>query len=99
MAEKIVIIEEALIASVLSNPKLLADFPSIKAAAASKSSKPGCKPCAMRSRDKVTDYSKVKTVIANLRGESLDKFKQHLGADKIRILQRAENGKVIQTTI
>lgn len=99
MAEKIVIIEEALIASILSNPKLLADLPSIKAAAASKSSKPGCKPCAMRARDKIADYSKVKTVISNLRGESLAKFKEHIGADKIRILQRTDNGKIIQTTL
>jgi len=53
----------------------------------------------MRARDKIADYSKVKTVISNLRGESLAKFKEHIGADKIRILQRTDNGKIVQTTL
>jgi len=100
MAERMVTIEDAIITSLLSNPKILSDIPALRTAASIKTAgSPGCAPCSRQGRAKSVNYSHVKSVIANLRGDSLAKIKKELGADKIRILFKNNAGKLVQLTM
>jgi hypothetical protein len=100
MAEKLVVIEDTTITSLLSNPKLLSVIPALKTAASVKNpGSPTCKPCARKAYDKSVNYSHVKKVIANLRGDSLNKLKQELGATKIRVIFKNEQNKLVQITM
>lgn len=100
MPERLVIIEDAIITSLLSNPKILSDIPALKTAAAIKTpGSPMCTPCARKNRAKSVNYLHVKNVIANLRGESLARLKKELSADKIRVLFKNSSGKLVQLTM
>jgi hypothetical protein len=100
MADKLVVIEDTTITSLLSNPKLLSTIPALKTAASVKNpGSPTCKPCARKASAKAINYSHVKKVIANLRGEMLSKLKQELGATKIRVIFKNEQNKLIQVTM
>lgn len=100
MADKLVIIEDAVITSLLSNPRLLSEIPALKNAASIRpNSGPSCKPCARKAGNKAFNYSGAKKVIANLRGEPLAKLKKELGADKIRVMFVNESGKLVQMTM
>jgi hypothetical protein len=100
MAEKLVIVEDSVITSLLTNPKLLADIPSLKTAASSKNpGSPTCRPCARKAAAKSLNYAQAKRVIANLRGEPLARLKRELGADKIRVIYGSESGKLVQITM
>ncbi len=100
MATKLVVIEDTTITSLLTNPKLLSEIPALKAAASVKNAgSPTCKPCARSAAAKAYNYSHVKKVISNLRGEPLARIKKELGAERIRIIVRSDSGKLVQITI
>jgi hypothetical protein len=100
MAERLVMIEDSIITSILSNPRILAAIPALKNAADSKNpGSPRCTPCARKARAKVANYSQVKQIISNLRGESLARLKQELNADKLRVLIKNSSDKLVQITL
>lgn len=96
---KLVIIEDSVVTALLSNPKLLADVPALKAAADAKGGTPGCKPCQRKALSKSFNYSKVKRVIGNLRGADLQRIKQELNTEKIRVLYASDGGRLVQVTL
>jgi hypothetical protein len=100
MSEKLVVIEDSLITAILSNTKLLHEIPALKSAADVKNpGSPSCRPCARKARAKIGNYSHVKTVIANLRGEQLAKLKREINADKIRVMYKNASGNLVQITM
>ena len=100
MTDRLVIIEDSVITSLLSNPKLLSDIPSLKSAGAVKNAgSPGCTPCQRKARAKSFNYAHVKRVIANLRGDLLQRLKKELNTDKIRVIFQNEAGKLVQITM
>jgi hypothetical protein len=100
MSERLVVIEDSIITSILSNPRILAAIPALKTAADIKNpGSPRCTPCARKARARAANYSQVKTTISNLRGEALAKLKQELNADKLRVLFKNTAGKLVQITL
>ncbi len=101
MADKIVVIEDSTITALLSNTALAQALPGLKTAGAAKAAatgKPGCTPCQAKARLKAVNYSQVKKAIGTLTSDQRKKLKEHLGADKVRVTFKNDQGKMVQLT-
>lgn len=99
MADKTVVIEDSTITALLSNTELAQALPGLKTAGAAKvAAKPGCTPCQAKARLKAINYSQVKKAIGTLTGEQRKKLKEHLGADKVKVTFKNDQGKMVQLT-
>lgn len=100
----LVVLDDNQIASMLNDQSFLSEFKDIKAALDSGRSKAaaapvkGCRPCQAKARNAAVDLMSVKKSIARMSDENKIKIKKFLKAEKIRIVFKAEDGKLVQLT-
>ena len=101
MAAKLVIIEDAVVTALLSNPAATTALPGLKSAAALAGSTAGCKPCQAKAkaRTRSINYAQVKATIGNMRGESLAALKRILNAEKVRVTFKSSANKQVTLTM
>lgn len=101
----LIVLDDGKIASMLNDASFLAEFKNIKMAlesgrarAAAAPKKAGCKPCQAKARNVAVDLMSVKKSIARMSDEDKIKMKKLLKTEKIRIVFKAEDGKLVQLT-
>lgn len=102
----LIVLDDGKIASMLNDESFLAEFKNIKMAleagraraAAVPAKNKGCKPCQAKARNVAVDLMSVKKSIARMSDEDKIKMKKFLKTEKIRIVFKAEDGKLVQLT-
>ena len=100
----LIVLDDGKIASMLNDASFLAEFKNIKMALesgrarAAATPKKGCKPCQAKARNVAVDLMSVKKSIARMSDEDKIKMKKLLKTEKIRIVIKAEDGKLVQLT-
>ena len=97
---RLVVIEDSVITSLLSNSELLSALPGLKQASTFKGKMPSsCGSCPAKARVRSLNYAHIKKTISNLRGSNLLILKKALRADKIRVLFKNDSGNMVNLTM
>lgn len=97
---RLVIIEDAVVTSLISNTELLSVLPALKHAATVKGKLPAdCGSCPAKARARSLNYAQVKKTIGNFRGANLLTLKKFLKADKIRVVFKNDSGNMVNLTM
>jgi hypothetical protein len=105
MAEnKVVIIDDGLAVSIITNTKITQAIPALKVAADNAKTrgispnKGGCKPCQPKASNLAIDLMYIKQSIAQLSDSDRKKLKEFLKTDKIRMVYRTQSNRLVQLT-
>ncbi len=92
MAGRIITLGDDTIKGLMSNSRLVQEFPIFRSPPKVSA---GCGSCG--SKRTKTDYRKIRMVISKLPAMSKEKFKQILGVNKVKIRYRSDTGKTVNT--
>lgn len=101
---KLVIIDDGMVVSIITNSKITQAIHPIKVAADNAKSKGlthnkgGCKPCQSKARNVAIDLMSIKQTIAQLSDDDRRLLKSLLDADKIRMVYTTQSNKLVQLT-
>jgi hypothetical protein len=96
-AQKMVILEEAVLMNMATNPNFVKEFPFLSGLKLAAKSNTGCGRCGQRSSNRVSVVNGIKSSIVSMDVAQKQKLKKLLNAEKIRV-RVASGGKITEYT-